>query len=45
MSRLPGQGSGAQQNFIYIGQIEPKLHTHCWFLVKTPYPLEQTDSC
>ena len=29
MSRLPGLGSGEKQNFIYIGQIRPKLHTHC----------------
>jgi hypothetical protein len=24
ISRLPGQGSGELQNFIYIGQIQPK---------------------
>jgi len=45
MSRLPGQGSGEQQKFIYIGQIQPKLHTHCWSRVKTPYTLVQAETC
>ena len=39
MSRSPGQGSGGRQNFIYIGQIQPKLYTHCWSRVKTLYTL------
>ena len=45
MSWLPGQGSGGPQNFIYIGQIQPKLHTHCCSRVKTPYTLEQAETC
>jgi hypothetical protein len=40
MSRLTWQDSGGRQNFIYIGQIEPKLYTHCWSRVKTPYTLD-----
>ena len=39
MSRLPGQGSGGQQNFIYIGLIEPELYIPCWSRVKTSYTL------
>jgi hypothetical protein len=35
MSCLPGQGSGGPENFIYIGQIEPK----------TPYTLVQAETC
>ena len=42
---LCGLGSGGKQNFIYIAQIEPKLHAHCWSPAKTPYTLEQADTC
>jgi hypothetical protein len=44
MSRLTGQDSGGPQNFIHIGQLEPKLYTHCWSRVKTPYTLEQAET-
>ena len=45
LSRLTGQDSGGLQNFIYIGQIEPKLYTHCWSRVKTPYTLVHAETC
>jgi len=41
MCRLPGQGSGGPENFIYIGQIEPKTSYTLQVSGKTPYTLVQ----